>query len=71
EYQESVLPDSVRRRVSVEAGATLGWHRYVGLDGIALGIDHFGASGPAKTLFSELGFTADEVAGAALRLLGE
>ncbi len=71
EYRESVLPDSIRRRVSVEAGATLGWHRYVGLDGIALGIDHFGASGPAKTLFSELGFTADEVAGAALRLLGE
>jgi len=71
EYQQSVLPDSVRRRVSLEAGATLGWHRYVGLDGVALGVDHFGASGPAKTLFAELGFTADEVAGAALRLLGE
>ncbi len=68
-YQESVLPPELRRRVAVEAGATLGWHRYTGLDGTVLGIDHFGASGPAKTLFTELGFTADEVAGAALRLL--
>ncbi|HWQ59349.1 MAG TPA: transketolase C-terminal domain-containing protein, partial [Clostridia bacterium] len=71
EYQDSVLPPALRRRVAVEAGSTLGWHRYVGLDGAVIGIDHFGASGTSKTLFTELGFTAEEVAGAALRLLGE
>ena len=68
-YQDSVLPNSIRRRVAVEAGATFGWDRYVGLDGTVIGIDHFGVSGPYKALFTELGFTADEVAGAALRLL--
>ncbi len=68
-YQDSVLPNSIRRRVAVEAGATFGWDRYVGLDGTVIGIDHFGVSGPYKALFAELGFTADEVAGAALRLL--
>lgn len=69
DYQESVLPSDIRRRVAVEAGATFGWERFVGLDGAVIGIDHYGVSGTYKTLFTELGFTADEVAGAALRLL--
>jgi transketolase len=69
DYQESVLPNEIRRRVAVEAGATFGWERFVGIDGAVIGIDHYGVSGPYKTLFTELGFTADEVAGAALRLL--
>lgn len=69
DYQQSVLPNDMRCRLAVEAGATFGWHRYVGLDGVVLGLDHFGASGPAKVLFEEFGFTADEVASAALRLI--
>ena len=48
EYRDSVLPPAIRNRVSVEAGATLGWHRFVGLDGIAIGIDRFGASAPGR-----------------------
>ncbi len=71
EYQESVLPNEIRRRVAVEAGSSFGWHRYVGLEGAVVGLDHFGASGPAGRLFEELGFTAEEVAGAALRLISE
>ncbi len=69
EYRESVLPRALRSRVSVEAGSTLGWDRYVGIDGAAIGLDRFGASAPAKTLFSELGFTAEAVAAEAVRVI--
>ncbi len=61
-YKESVLPKAVRARVAVEAAATLGWHKYVGLDGAVIGLDHFGASAPYKVLFKEYGFTAENVA---------
>jgi transketolase len=60
-YRESVLPKAVRARLAVEAGATLGWWKYVGLDGRVLGIDRFGASGKAADLFPHFGFTADNV----------
>jgi len=60
-YRESVLPKAVRARLSVEAGATLGWWKYVGSDGRVLGIDRFGASGKAADLFPHFGFTADNV----------
>jgi transketolase len=60
-YRESVLPKAVRRRLAVEAGATLGWWHYVGSDGRVLGIDRFGASGKASDLFPHFGFTADNV----------
>jgi transketolase len=60
-YQRSVLPPDVTRRVAVEAGATQGWWQYVGLKGEIVGIDHFGASAPAKDLFKDYGFTADRV----------
>jgi transketolase len=60
-YRESVLPKGVRARVAVEAGATLGWWKYVGLDGRVLGIDRFGASGKVQDLFPHFGFTADNV----------
>ncbi len=69
EYKESVLPKSVRARVAVEAAATLGWHKYVGLDGEVLGIDTFGASAPYKVLFKEYGFTAENVAALAKKTL--
>lgn len=68
-YQESVIPAAVRSRVSMEAGVTMPWYRFVGLDGQALGIDHFGASAPAATLFKEFGFTVDRVVRAARETL--
>jgi len=61
-YKVSVLPPSVTRRVAVEAGATEFWWRYVGLQGKVIGIDHFGASAPAKELFKAYGFTPEHVA---------
>jgi transketolase len=61
-YKVSVLPPSVTRRVAVEAGATGFWWRYVGLQGEVIGIDHYGASAPAKELFKAYGFTPERVA---------
>ena len=61
-YRDSVLPPAVRKRVTVEAGASLGWERYAGDEGAIVGIDHFGASAPAGTIFAKLGFTAERVA---------
>ena len=58
-YQESVLPASVRARVAMEAGATMPWYRFTGLDGAVIGIDHFGASAPAGILFKEYGFMSN------------
>ncbi|MBO4378459.1 MAG: transketolase [Clostridia bacterium] len=71
EYKEQVMPAAVRARVAVEAGATMPWYRYVGLDGEVVGIDHFGASAPAGILFKEYGFTAENVAATAKRVLGK
>jgi transketolase len=68
-WRESVLPSAVTARVAVEAGATFGWERYVGPRGDVIGIDHFGASAPAKTLLAEFGFTVDHVVDRARRLL--
>ena len=50
-YRDAVLPPTVRRRIAVEAGATQGWYKYVGLDGCVIGLDDFGASAPAEDLF--------------------
>ena len=61
-YRESVLPRSVRARVSVEAGVSLGWDRWVGDQGAMVSLDHFGASAPAGTIFEKFGFTVDRVA---------
>jgi transketolase len=60
-YKESVLPSAVRKRVAVEAGATLGWYKYVGLDGVVIGLDRFGASGEGDELLKEFGFTAANI----------
>jgi transketolase len=68
-YRDSVLPRDVRKRVTVEAGASLGWERYAGDEGAIIGIDHFGASAPAGTIFEKLGFTADRVADVARRVV--
>ena len=68
-YKQSVLPPSVTRRIAVEAGATDFWWRYVGLQGEVIGIDHFGASAPAKELFKAYGFTPERVAEAIAKVL--
>lgn len=69
EYKEKVLPKQVRKRVAVEAAVSFGWHKYVGLDGAVISIDHFGASAPAKILFKEFGFTVENVVNKALEVL--
>jgi transketolase len=61
EYKESVLPVDCMARVSIEAATTFGWHRYVGSFGLAIGIDHFGASAPYSVLSEKFGFTVDGV----------
>ena len=62
DYQDSVLPpDSDAPIVSIEAGTTYGWHRFVGVDGLAIGLDHFGASAPYKKLAQEFGFTPEGI----------
>ena len=67
-YVDEVLPPAVTRRVSLEAGTTFGWRRFVGSEGIALGIDRYGASAPASALAKEYGITADAVVAAARSL---
>ncbi|WP_170915034.1 MULTISPECIES: transketolase [unclassified Mycobacterium] len=67
EYRDSVLPPSVRARVSVEAGIAQGWYKFVGDAGQIVSLEHFGASADDKTLFREFGFTPDAVAAAAER----
>ncbi|MEL7609402.1 MAG: transketolase [Bacillota bacterium] len=64
-YRKSVLPAQITARVAVEAGSSYSWHKYVGLEGRIVGIDHFGASAPAKVLFEKFGFTAENVVAAA------
>jgi len=61
-YQTSVLPDHLTKRISIEAGATLGWQKITGNQGINIGIDHFGASAPMEVLAEEFGFTPTKVA---------
>ena len=65
EYRESVLPSLVKARVAIEQASTLGWERYVGIDGAILGMKTFGASAPLKALQKQFGFTVDNVIAAA------
>jgi transketolase len=61
EYQDAVIPRAIKARVSIEAGATLGWQRWLGDAGVAIGIDRFGASGPGGVLMKQFGLHADAV----------
>jgi transketolase len=70
QYRDSVLPPAVRKRVSIEAAATQGWKRWITDDGIAIGIDHFGASAPGEKVMQEFGFTTQHVVDAVRRLAG-
>jgi transketolase len=69
-YKDSVLPPDIEARVSVEAGVTLGWERYVGCKGASVGIERFGASAPGETVLTELGINPENVANRTLGLLG-
>src|SRR5262245_6966180 len=68
-YRDSVLPPDVRKRVSIEVGVPLGWERWVGDEGAIIGLDHFGASAPAGTIFEHLGFTTEHVADVARKVV--
>ncbi len=70
QYRESVLPKAVKKRLSVEAGSTFGWCRYVGSEGVSIGIDHFGASAPGEVALEKFGFTTENVLAKAKQLLG-
>ena len=69
-YQDAVLPPGVTARVSVEAGSTLGWERWIGTRGVAVGLDRFGASAPWKVLYEKLGITVDAVLEAGRTMMG-
>jgi transketolase len=68
-YRDAVLPPDITARLAVEAGVALGWHRWVGSHGHVLGLDRYGASAPAATVFAQLGFTVDNVEKVAADLL--
>jgi transketolase len=70
EYRASVLPPSVRARVAVEAGSSLGWRRYVGIDGSVIARREFGASAPMKELLKQFGFTVENVVSEARATMG-
>ena len=61
EYKQSVLPNEMRKRISIEAAATLPWYKYVGLDGITIGLDRFGESAPAAKVYEYLNITTDRI----------
>jgi transketolase len=68
-YRESVLPPAVRPRLAIEAGASLGWERWVGDSGAIIGLDHFGASAPGDLVLEKFGFSVDHVFDTARKLL--
>jgi transketolase len=68
-YRDSVLPPQVRARVSIEAASPFGWERYIGADGAAIGVTHFGASAPGGEVMKNYGFTADHVVETARQVL--
>lgn len=71
EYKESVFPKSVRARLSIEAGVSFGWGKYVGLDGGVIAIDKYGASAPQNIIFEKYGFTVDNVLKKANEILSQ
>ncbi len=70
-YRDEVLPPEVTARLSIEAGVSQGWHRYVGAGGDVIGIERFGASAPYKVLWEKYSFTAENIAARALAMLGK
>lgn len=71
EYKDYVLPKTIKKRITIEAGSTHGWQKYAGDNGVCIGIDRFGASAPGNTVMKEYGLNADNVYNIALKLLHE
>ena len=71
EYREKVLPVNIKARISIEAGVTFGWERYIGTEGVAIGIDRFGASAPSDILYQQFGLTAERIVSEALKMLNK
>jgi len=71
EYKESVLPTKIKARVSVEAGIKQGWEKYLGNYGEAVSIERFGASAPVEVVMEKYGFTPDNIANTAKRVLAK
>ncbi|MFH1651817.1 MAG: transketolase [Chloroflexota bacterium] len=69
-YRNEVLPPEIKARVAIEAATPFGWERYVGTEGIAIGLRHFGASAPGPVLYEKFGLTPDRMVEEALKLLG-
>jgi transketolase len=69
DYCERILPGTLPARLAVEAGVTMGWERWVGGHGAVIGINRFGASAPAETVYRELGLTVENIVARALSLL--
>ncbi len=69
DYRKEVLPPNIRARLSIEAETPLGWERYVGLDGITIGVSRFGASAPGNVVYEKLGMTVQHVVSEALKLI--
>ena len=67
-YKEEVLPNTVRRRIVVEAAEPFGWHRFIGLDGDSVTMSRFGASAPGDVCMERFGFTVEEVTAKAKKL---
>lgn len=68
-YREHVLPKSVTARISIEAGSTFGWQKWIGPEGIAIGIDHFGASAPYEEIYKHFGLTTERIVNEARQML--
>lgn len=68
-YKESVLPDAIQKRISIEAGTSFGWHRYIGREGIVISIDTFGESAPGEELMKKYGFSVENVVSKARELV--
>lgn len=71
EYKENILPRNISKRMAVEAGSELGWHKYIGLDGKVIAMDTFGASGPGDEVFKKFNFTEEHVMEEALKLVNK
>jgi transketolase len=71
EYQESIIPASISKRLVVEAGSSFGWFKYYGCDGDIVAIDTFGSSGPAPKVFEKYGFSTDNVVAKAKAVLAK
>ena len=71
DYKEQVLPSSIKKRISIEAASTFGWEKYVGLEGVSIGMKTFGASAPGNVLMEEFEFTVKNIVSTSIKLLNK